>query len=129
LDYLSTNAIAPLLLSQVLLPALRKSSSPIIVNILSSSGSISKKDSGGNYGYSLSKSALSMATKILAADLGLEGFIVVGIHPGWVRTRLGGVGGFLTPEESASFLAERIRTLSPKDNGALLNWDGSEFAV
>jgi NAD(P)-dependent dehydrogenase (short-subunit alcohol dehydrogenase family) len=129
LDYLATNAIAPILLSQVLLPALRKSSKPIIVNVLSSSGSISGKDFGGNYGYALSKAALSMATKVLAADLGSEGFIVVGIHPGWVRTRLGGKGGFLTPEESASFLVERISALSPTDNGALLNWDGSEFAV
>jgi hypothetical protein len=40
-----------------------------------------------------------------------------------------GAGGFLTPEESASFLAERIRTLSPEGNGALLNWDGSEFVA
>ncbi len=129
LDYLSTNAIAPLLLSQALLPALQKSASPIILNILSNRGSITQKDAGGNYGYSLSKAALSMVTKILAADLGSEGFIVVGIHPGWVRTRMGGPGGFLTPEESASFLAERIRTLKPKDNGALLNWDGSAFVV
>ena len=129
LDFLSTNAIAPLLLSQTLLPALRKSSSPIIVNILSTSGSISRKDTGGNYGYSLSKAALSMATKILAADLASEGFIVVGIHPGWVCTRMGSPGGFLKPEESAAFLAERISGLSPKDNGALLNWDGSEFVV
>lgn len=129
LDYLSTNTIAPLLLSQALLPALRKSANPMIVNILSSSGSISRKDTGGNYGYSLSKAALSMVTKILAADLKPEGLIVIGIHPGWVRTRLGGANGFLTPEESASFLAERIGAISPKDNGALLNWDGSEFVV
>jgi NAD(P)-dependent dehydrogenase (short-subunit alcohol dehydrogenase family) len=106
-----------------------RETSPIILNILSNRGSITQKDAGGNYGYSLSKAALSMVTKILAADLGSEGFIVVGIHPGWVRTRMGGPGGFLTPEESASFLAERIRTLKPKDNGALLNWDGSAFVV
>ena len=127
LDYLSTNAVAPLLLSQSMLPALRKSTKPMIVNILSSSGSISRKDSRGNYGYAMSKAALSMVTKTLAADLQSDGFIVVGIHPGWVRTRLGGEGGFLTAGESASFLVERISGLSLKDNGALLKWDGTEF--
>lgn len=129
LDYLTINAVAPLLLSQALLPIMRKSAKPVIVMILSSSGSISSKDSGGNYGYSVSKAALSMVTKVLAADLEPEGFVVVGIHPGWVRTRLGGTGGFLTPDESASYLMERINRLSQKDNGTLLNWDGSAFVI
>ena len=68
-----------------------------------------------------------MATKILAVDLQADGIIVIGIHPGWVRTRLGGEGGFLTAEESASFLIDRISDLSLKDNGVLLNWDGTKF--
>lgn len=85
---LETNALAPLHLSQVLAPLLKRSKSGRIVNISSGAGALSEME-GDDAAYRISKAALNAVTGILAAEL--RGAVAVNsVCPGWVRTDMGG---------------------------------------
>lgn len=85
---LETNTLAPLQLSQTLIPLLKRSRAGRIVNMSSGMGALS--DMGGGYAaYRISKAALNAVTGILAAEL--RGVVAVNsMCPGWVRTDMGG---------------------------------------
>ena len=87
---LETNTLAPLRLSQVLAPLLKRSASGRIVNVSSGMGALS--DMGGDHAaYRISKAALNAVTGILAAEL-QEKVAVNSMCPGWVKTDMGGSG-------------------------------------
>ena len=87
---LETNTLAPLRLSQVFAPLLKRSASGRIVNVSSGMGALS--DMGGDHAaYQMSKAALNAVTGILAAEL--RGKVAVNsMCPGWVKTDMGGSG-------------------------------------
>ena len=85
------NTLAPIRLTNALLPLLRKAEYARIVNI--SSGMAQLKDMGGGYaGYRISKTALNSATCIFANELEGSNITVNAVCPGWVRTDMGGHG-------------------------------------
>ena len=85
---LETNTLAPLYLSQALVPLLKLSGTGRIVNMSSGMGALSEMG-GGYASYRISKAALNADTGILAAEL--RGAIAVNsMCPGWVRTDMGG---------------------------------------
>ena len=49
------------------------------------------------------------------------------MHPGWVQTDMGGPTATLTVDESARMLADTMLGLTPEQNGAFLDVDGSPF--
>jgi NAD(P)-dependent dehydrogenase (short-subunit alcohol dehydrogenase family) len=65
-----------------LLPMLRSSTRPRIVNVSSEGGSISAM-TGGSPAYSVSKAALNALTRLLAAELARDGILVNAVCPGW----------------------------------------------
>ena len=65
-------------------------------------GSIADNGSGGGYGYRASKAALNAIGKSLSLDLKDKGIVVVILHPGWVKTAMGGPNGQLTVPEAVS---------------------------
>ena len=91
-EAISVNTLGPWLLSMALLPMLRKSRAPRIVNVSSASGSITSM-SGGTPAYSTSKAALNAITRMMALELEPEGFLVNAVCPGWTQTDMGGHGG------------------------------------
>lgn len=82
----------------------------------------------GLYFYRMSKSALNMGWRALRADLKPRGVAVLLISPGMVDTRLlresGYTGEALTPEESATGMAEIIADATLDDPGLPINVDG-----
>lgn len=122
------NALGPMLLARGLLPALRRSSRPRIVNVSSQVGSMVVGSSiGRDVGYGASKAALNMITIKLASRLRDEGVIAVALHPGFLRTAMGGgAGGDLDPAEAADQIADLIDGLTIEQSGHFLRWDGSE---
>jgi len=86
-----------------LLPLLRRSPHPRIVNVSSEAGAISAM-SGGIPAYAGSKAGLNAPTRLLAGELAGEGFLVNGVCPGWVATEMGGPGGRPVAEGAASVL-------------------------
>ncbi|MEM9533085.1 MAG: SDR family oxidoreductase [Pseudomonadota bacterium] len=122
---LMVNTVGPVLITQALLPSLQQGKLKHIVNMTSQLASI-ENNSGENYGYRESKAALNMFTKSLAAELGPDGFICLAIHPGWVRTDMGGPNGRLSPEESVTAMREVIDNMTAADNGVFRAFSGEQ---
>ena len=96
-----TNLYGPWQLVQRFLPLLRASDHPRIVNVSSEAGSLTSMG-GGPPAYTASKAALNALTRMLAAELRPERFLVNAVCPGWVATDLGGHGGRPVSEGAAS---------------------------
>lgn len=120
------NALGPMLVAQRHLDLLRAGDDPKILNISSTSGSLTEKSSGGGYSYCGSKAALNMLTRALAFDLESDGIIVVAIHPGWVQTDMGGSAAPLAPAESARGVLDVAEGLTAADAGAFYTYEGQE---
>ena len=123
----AVNSLGPLRVTQALLGNLRQGKDKKIINISTIMASISGNN-GGAYAYRSSKAALNMLGKSLAGELGREGFIVVMIHPGWVRTDMGGSAAPLSPEESIGAILSLIDRLKAEDNGRFLDYQGQTIA-
>ena len=119
------NVIAPLLLTQALLPALRRGSRRMIVNVSSELGSLTAgPDVPGRTVYRSTKAALNMVTRALAGELAPEGFTCLALHPGWVRTDMGGPDAPLSVDESVAGMAQVIDHAGPAQNGCFLDYRG-----
>ncbi len=127
LQTLTVNTLGPVLVTQAVMPNLRAGELKQVINITSGLASI-ERNSGGFYGYRESKAALNMFTSTLAAELGEDGFICLALHPGWVRTDMGGANANLSPEESVSGMSSVIDGLTAEHNGRYFGYDGSEVA-
>lgn len=97
---LDTNLFGPLLLSQVLVPLMKKNRYGRIVNVSSGQGQLSDMGAG-TPAYRISKTALNALTRVLAAELTGSGILVNSMCPGWVRTDMGGPGAPRTVEQGA----------------------------
>ena len=81
---------------------------------------------GGSYAYRSSKAAVNKAMQGLALDLADEGICVVAVHPGWVRTDMGGGGADISVEESAAGIYRLTRDLTLADSGRFLTYRGED---
>lgn len=118
------NAVGPMLVAQGHLDLLRAGDDARIVNISSTSGSLAQKSTGGGYSYSSSKAALNMLTRAMAFDLRSEGIVVMAIHPGWVRTDMGGASAPLSPVKSAQGVLDVAFDVTLDDTGSFFRHDG-----
>jgi len=125
---LQVNALGALRMTGALLPLLRRSSGAKIVNLSSSLGSIGNNTSGGAYGYRMSKAALNMASRSLAADLRDDGLVAVTISPGWVQTDMGGSDAPTPVAESAAGLLRVIDGLTLQDSGGFFDYRGERLS-
>ncbi len=124
---LKINSQAPLKLAVSLLPNLHKGQQKIIAVVTSRMGSIGDNDSGGSYIYRSSKAALNAAMKSLSVDLAPERIGVLILHPGWVKTDMGGVNALIDAEESIAGMRQLIAQYRPEQSGRFLKYDGSEL--
>lgn len=125
LDVLHINVVTPMLMMQDFAANVALSERKIIANMSSKMGSITDNTSGGSYLYRSSKAALNMVNKSAAHDLARKGISVVLLHPGWVRTDMGGPNGELSVEESVTALKRNLANVTFADSGRLLDIDGS----
>jgi NAD(P)-dependent dehydrogenase (short-subunit alcohol dehydrogenase family) len=118
------NSIAPFQLGEALLPKMAAGGRMIAI----SSGMGSIGDNGGGWvPYRTSKAALNMAWSCLALDAKSRGVTCVLLSPGWVKTRMGGTGAEITPQESVGDIRALIDRLSIDDSGKFLRRNGSEL--
>ena len=122
-----TNAIAPLLLTQLIIENLKNGSQKKLIYITSKMGSIDDNKSGGAYIYRSSKTALNSVVKSISVDLAKDDMKVALLHPGWVRTDMGGPNGLIDTSASVSGMTEVIDSLSQSDSGCFFNYDGSKI--
>ena len=120
------NSISPMIVTQRFLPLLEKGSDPKVVHISSQMGSIERRDAGGCYSYCGSKAALNMLAHVLAHDIRHMGITSVVIHPGWVRTYMGGPEAPVHVQDSVRGILKVVDGLKHKDAGRFLDHQGEE---
>ena len=125
LEVLRVNAIAPLLVTQALAGLLAGAGRATVVNMSSGLGSIAGTAGRGNLAYAMSKAALNMLTRQLAAELRGQGVVVVALSPGWVATDMGGASAPLAPEESVHGILHVVDALTPAQSGTFLDHAGA----
>lgn len=123
-----TNAIAPLLVTQAVLPMLTRANPSKIAFVSSKMGSITDNSSGGSYLYRSSKAALNAAVKSLSIDLKPQGIPCITLHPGWVKTAMGGPNALINTQTSVSGMLNAISALTLDTTGQFINFDGTELA-
>ncbi|XP_059713674.1 C-signal-like [Haemorhous mexicanus] len=138
----TTNTVGPMLMGQAFLPLLKKAaqgspgsglscSKAAIVNISSIAGSIAS-----SFGWELmhvtsyrcSKAALNMLSKCQSLAYKEHGILCVALHPGWVQTDMGRSGGDAPPvtvDDSVQGMLKVLSSLSEKNTGAYLDWEGN----
>ena len=108
-------------------PLLEKGQSPRVLNISSILGSLALRDGFYTPSYCISKAALNMATRLLAAELAPRGITVACAHPGWVKTDMGGPDAQIEPQTSVAGMRKKIDAATSADSGRFFNYDGKEI--
>lgn len=131
LQVLQVNSVAPMKLALTFLPHLKaaQNRSPggaKIATISSRMGSIAA-GGGGAYAYRASKAAINASMHNLALDLKSSSISCITLHPGWVKTDMGGAGADIDVATSGAGLKKVIDGLTIKDTGKFFNYDGSEI--
>lgn len=127
LDVMRINTLGPLLVTRALLPNLLSGKRKVVANISSRAGSIAEgtlDDDDGDYAYRCSKAALNMATVKLSQDLRADGITVLSLHPGWVKTDMGGDEAVVPVADSAAGLRGIIDSATMADSGSFRAFDG-----
>ncbi|MGH6889034.1 MAG: SDR family oxidoreductase [Rhizomicrobium sp.] len=114
--------IGPFRVVQTFLANLRAAENPKLVT-LTSQIAATTWPTGGFYSYASAKAGANRVMLALARDL-KDRVIVAVIHPGWVKTDMGGPGADITPQESASGIRNVIAALSKADSGKFYKWNG-----
>jgi len=123
---LAVNAVAPMKMALSFLPSLQKAKGARIATISSRMGSISEGP-GGAYVYRTSKAAVNAAMHNLAMDIRADGITCIMLHPGWVRTDMGGPSAAVDVTTSVTGLKKVIDGASIGDTGRFFNYDGGEI--
>lgn len=127
LKLIHVNAVGAVLVAQSFINLLKKGTDPKLINVSSEAGSIEGMGEFRGYNYYGSKAAMNMYTRSLAWDPETEGVTVIAIHPGWVRTDMGGSEAHLSTAESAEGLLQVTDGLTPADNSKFYTWEGEEY--
>uniref|UniRef100_H0Z571 C-factor-like n=1 Tax=Taeniopygia guttata TaxID=59729 RepID=H0Z571_TAEGU len=137
----TTNTVGPLLMGQAFLPLLKKAaqgspgsglscSKAAIINMSSIGGSIASSygwEMMPNPSYRCSKAALNMLSRCQSLAYKEHGILCVALHPGWVQTDMGSTGSFkppLTVDDSVQGMLKVLSSISEKETGAFLDWEG-----
>jgi NAD(P)-dependent dehydrogenase (short-subunit alcohol dehydrogenase family) len=121
---LRVNAIAPIKLAEALLPNLLAGQRKLMVFITSIMGSIADNSGGGSYLYRSSKAALNAAVKSLSIDLSRQGVTALLLHPGWVKTDMGGAGAPVQIPDSIAGMRRVIDGVKPGEALRYLDYQG-----
>lgn len=133
------NTVAPIMLTKALLPVLKKSakqnankpmgiSKAAIINMSSILGSMAENVHGGLYPYRASKAGLNAATKSMSIDLKTSQIVVVSLHPGWVKTDLGGPNAPLDVDTSVAGVIDFLYNITEEHNGGFYDYQGKRLS-
>jgi NAD(P)-dependent dehydrogenase (short-subunit alcohol dehydrogenase family) len=123
---LETNLLAPTRLSEALIENVAASERKVMATISSQMGSTTN-NSGGNYLYRSSKAAINNVMRGLAADLAHRHVIVTLLHPGWVKTDMGGAQAPVEPFDSARGIVQLLDEATLTQSGRFFDYRGEEL--
>lgn len=119
-----TNALGPLLLAEAATPLLAKGHAPVAAHLSSVLGSIASTQRFYTPSYAVSKAALNMAVRLAAIAMAEHGIRSVALHPGWVKTDMGGPAAPLDASAAVSRLLQVIDTLPADARGDFIDYRG-----
>ncbi|MDP3280204.1 MAG: SDR family oxidoreductase [Nitrosomonas sp.] len=119
----AVNTMAPLKMAEAFIQQISKSQLKTIITITSKMGSIADNRGGGSYIYRSSKAAVNIVMKSMSIDLNSNQITAVLLHPGWVRTDMGGPNALITAEQSVTGMRRVIDNLTPADSGKFYAFD------
>lgn len=122
---MTVNALGPLLAARALGGALKDGGS--FVALSSMMGSIAGNSGGGSYSYRMSKVALNMALMNLAIGWKARRIAVAALHPGWVKTEIGGAGAPVEVADSVTGMKKVIAALTPSGRARFLDYRGNRL--
>lgn len=120
------NAQSPIRLCAALMANVEASDRKTMAFTTSKMASI-ELNSGGAYAYRSSKIALNMAVDCLTKDVAAKGIKTVLLHPGWVRTDMGGASADIDAATSARGMKAVVDGLTQDQSGSFRNYDGTAF--
>ncbi|XP_067228184.1 C-signal-like [Chanodichthys erythropterus] len=135
----NTNVIGPLLITREFLSCLQTAakasgtpgmscSKAAFINISTLGGSISSipplYTQFPNLPYAVSKAALNMLTVLAAEELKADEILCMALHPGWVKTEMGGEKAPLEPKESVEGMLRVIGSLTEMQHGGFMDYTG-----
>lgn len=124
IDTLTVNTLAPTKLAEALIPQLTRGNKKLIASVSSLMGSMTDNTSGGSILYRSSKAALNASMKSLSLDLRPQSIGVLILHPGWVRTDMGGPNGLIDVNESVTGMRRVIDDFTLDQSGSFIRYDG-----
>ena len=127
LEVLNINSIGPIRMVKALYDKMKKNSLSKIVMISSLMGSIEDCHSGRSYAYRASKSALNMFTVAMKNECLEDNIALLILHPGWVKTRMGGENAPVALETSVDGMMKIIDKYTLADSGRFLSFDGVDL--
>jgi len=130
LDWIETfkvNSIAPLKTSEALIEQVAMGKNKVIACLSSKMASMDDNGSGGSYIYRSSKAALNAVVKSMSIDLRDRNITCVALHPGWVKTDMGGANAEISTRESVEAMFKTLLSLTMDDSGRFIDIDGSDI--
>lgn len=127
LDTFQVNTIGPAKLIEFFHQHLCAGKARLVACMSSKMGSMDDNGSGGSYIYRSSKAALNAVVKSLSIDLKADGICCVALHPGWVKTDMGGPGAEISAEQSVSAMLGHLDNLALSDSGRFIDIDGRDI--
>lgn len=121
---LTINTLAPVKLAEAFLPQVERGAGKLIASVSSLMGSMADNSSGGSYLYRSSKAGLNAAMKSLSIDLRPRGVGVLILHPGWVKTDMGGKQAPLVAEESVAGMRQVMDAFRLEQSGNFVKYNG-----
>jgi len=127
LQTFQVNSIAPLKVVEAFSEQLLMGKRKLVACMSSKMGSMADNGYGNSYIYRSSKAALNAVVKSLSIDLKDKGIISVALHPGWVKTEMGGPNAEITSRECVEQIFSNLSSLTIDDSGRFIDIDGSDI--
>lgn len=125
LECFSINTISPMKVTEAFVNHVANSQLKIIASMSSKMGSMADNGSGGSYLYRSSKAALNAVMTSVAIDLKPQGIKVAIMHPGWVKTDMGGPNAEISTHACVVQLKKILNELTLESSGSFFEIDGS----
>ena len=123
---LNVNVLGPLRVVQAVLPNLRKAKGAKVAVLSSTMGAMAS-DQSGHVAYRASKAAVNKVVQCLATDLARDGIAVAAVHPGWVKTDMGGPGAQIDVQTSVAGIRDLLDKLDVATSGRFWTYEGKQL--
>jgi len=118
------NVLGAMRMTEAFRQPLARGNKPLVIMTTSHMGSIADIAGPNDYAYRSSKTALNAVVKGLSYELAPLGIGILLVHPGWVRTRMGGNTGRFTVSESVGNMRRLVENFTIQNSGRFYRYDG-----